>query len=148
MAASIKLLNHTNEEKHYYAADVYELTDAFRQKIQSPCLVSMCLNSNVVDGKSHLQERVMCMLWVIAKEERSDEESKLTVLNLCKSIVYKILARMNKYREDLEIPGFELRNCRIYQQSNIENGWHGYTIEMPILVPVSVDMAYDEENYN
>lgn len=148
LAVSIKLLNHTNEEPHYYAADIYELKNAFRIKLHSPALVSMCLGSGIVDGKGHVQERVQCMLWVIAKEERSSEQAKLDVLNTCKEIVYQILGRMQKYRDDLEIPGFELRNCRIYQQSDVEVGWHGYVIEMPIVVPVTSKINYDEDNYN
>ena len=148
MAASIKLLNHTNEEPHYYAADLNELKDAFRSKIQSPCLVSMCLSSNPVDGKSHVQERVQTMLWVIAKEDRADDEAKLTVLSLCKSIVYKILGRMRKYRDELEIPGWNLANVRIYQVNNIEVGWHGYAMEMPILVPVTSEVNYNSDDFN
>jgi hypothetical protein len=148
MASSIKLLNHTNEEPHYYAADIYELKDAFLHKIHSPAMISMCLSSNILDGKSHIQERVQCMLWIVAKEERNDDVAKQTVLNQCKDIVYHILGRLQKYKEEYELPGYEHRNCRIYQQSNVEPGWHGYALELPILVPVTSRISYDENNYN
>jgi HSP20 family molecular chaperone IbpA len=148
MAADIKLLNHTNEEPHYYPADIYDLGDAFRIKLQSPALVSMCISSGILDGSSHIQERVTSLVWILAKEERADEESKLEVLSNTKEIVYQVLARLQKYRSDLELPGFEIKNVRIAQVSNVNPGWHGYSLNIPILVPVKGKMSYNEDNYN
>jgi hypothetical protein len=51
-------------------------------------------------------------------------------------------------RAALELPGFELKDVDYPIVVNIENGWHGYLIKIPILIPVAVEMSYKEENYN
>jgi len=147
MAASVKLIGHTNEEKHFHNADKADLTEATKG-MHSPALISMCLSTKPMDGKSHIQERVQCMIWVIAKQDGTDDSGRLTASKLAKTAAYKIIARLRKYRDDLELPGFDLSNIRMTPQFNIEPLWHGYVLEIPILVPVMVELSYREEDFN
>jgi hypothetical protein len=149
IAVAVKALSHSEDQWHFYNADLLPYEDAFASKLNSPALVCYCLSTGIINssGSSMLLEYVSATLAIIAFEENVTD-GKMAVLRLTKEIVYQILAKLEVDRRASLLPGFDLKNCKITQIDNVHPKWHGYQVQIPFKVPVTKKLYYDEGNYN
>lgn len=146
IASKVKLLSHSDEECHYFPADIYELGGAFRAKLNSPGMISSCLRSNLKDGGSWVKETVYGVLWIIVHQEKTME--KLEVLKTARQITNQVLAKVKKDRDDGILLNFSFDDVYISQEDNIAGEpWHGYRVEFPLPVAATTDFNYDADNY-
>jgi len=147
MAASVKLIGHTNEEKHYHSMDNGDIAEAIKT-LHSPALISFYYKSKPFDGKSHFQKKVVCWIMVLAKQDISNDSGRRTALALTEKITDKIIARLRKYKDDLELPGFDFNSVSNLPHYNVDPLWHGWVMEIPILISATQDFTYKEEDFN